>query len=196
MSDRKKFLIHIYDQLCNEINRHILVIWQSIIVLTGAIAALILESKTKIPLFILTTIVIVLVSWVIAHSLDSSYWYNRNLAMIANIERQFLEEGDLKLIHYYFGKHRPKNKMISHLKIQFYFAIGIGITSIINLICKLSLDNWCSYIPLITLIIATIVLYRFNAGCDNRYEEFIKNSPGKHIKTEGINYGIGHGGKQ
>jgi hypothetical protein len=35
-----------------------------------------------------------------------SYWYNRNLVIIANIERQFLGR---KEIHYYFGKHRKKS---------------------------------------------------------------------------------------
>ena len=53
-----------------------------------------------------------------ANLIDSSYWYNRNLVIIANIERQFLELKDLKEIHYYFGAHRPKNKMITHLKVQ------------------------------------------------------------------------------
>lgn len=57
---------------------------------------------------------------------DAAYWYNRNLVIIANIERQFLQQEDLKNIHYYFGKHRPKNKMIEHLRIQFALGNGLG----------------------------------------------------------------------
>jgi hypothetical protein len=54
-----------------------------------------------------------------------SYWYNRNLVIIANIERQFLGR---KEIHYYFGKHRKKSAMITHLKIQ--YARGLGIATL------------------------------------------------------------------
>src|SRR5829696_2585314 len=62
----------------------------------------------------------------IAHVYDAGYWYNRNLVIIANIERQFLRPEDQRNIHFYFGSHRANNKMMMHLRIQFWLGIGIA----------------------------------------------------------------------
>jgi hypothetical protein len=48
---------------------------------------------------------------------DASYWYDRNLGIIANIERQFLTKNNLNDIQYYFAEHRPTSKMLTHLRI-------------------------------------------------------------------------------
>jgi hypothetical protein len=65
-------------------------------------------------------------AWLIAHLYDASNWYNRNLAIIANIERQFLKASDLRDIQYYFGKHREKSTTLTHLMIQYALALGIA----------------------------------------------------------------------
>jgi hypothetical protein len=58
--------------------------------------------------------------------LSARAWYNRNLVIIANIERQFLTESDLHNIHYYFGKHRNKSSMLTHLRIQWHLAFWLA----------------------------------------------------------------------
>jgi hypothetical protein len=68
-------------------------------------------------------------AWLFANLYDASYWYNRNLVIIANIERQFPGHDNLKEIHYYFGKHRKKSAMITHLKIQYALGLGIATSS-------------------------------------------------------------------
>lgn len=199
MDDRKQFLIHMYNQLFNDINRHIMVIWQSIVVLTGAFAALVLQAKALIPVNISTTMIILIVSWLIAHLYDSSFWYNRNLVIIANIEKQFLKESDIQFIHFYFGKHRPKNKMISHLKIQYIFAIAIALLAIFNHLYT-EISNICScnlfsLLPYVTAVICILWLYNFKKDTDVKYKEFVSLSPGIAINTKDIDYGSGHGGK-
>src|SRR5579859_5541016 len=104
MDDRKEFLTKMYDQMFNDINTHILVIWQSVGVLIGSFAVFALSEKGIIPIDLAISLVIILASWLMAHLYDASYWYNRNLVIIANIERQFLQKDDLRQIHYYFGK--------------------------------------------------------------------------------------------
>src|SRR5690554_1590058 len=131
MSNREEFLLKMYDQMFNDINRHIMVVWQSIGVLVGAFAIFALVEKNVISLDIATSIILLLSAWLVAHLFDAAYWYNRNLAVIANIERQFLLKSDLKEIHYYFGSHRQKNKMIEHLRIQ--LSLGAALAGLVLL---------------------------------------------------------------
>src|SRR3546814_1337030 len=79
------------------------------------------------PLDVAASLIILLCAWLYAHMLDAAYWYNRNLVIIANIERLFLLNSDLQDIQYYFGAHRSKkNRMISHLKIQYALGVAVG----------------------------------------------------------------------
>jgi hypothetical protein len=92
MNDRRdEFLVQIYNQMFNDIDRHIMVVWQSVGVLVGAFAIFALVEKQIISIDIATTIIVLLCAWLYAHLLDAGYWYNRNLVIIANIERTILE---------------------------------------------------------------------------------------------------------
>lgn len=84
---RRDFLLAMYGQLMNDINRHIVVVWQSVGVLFGAFAVFALVEKQIVSLDIATSLIVILCTWVIAHVYDAGYWYNRNLVIIANIER-------------------------------------------------------------------------------------------------------------
>ncbi len=128
---RQEFLFRMYDQMFNDINRHINIIWQPITVLVGSSGLLTIGVKAIIPIDIAISLIIILVGWLIANIYDSAYWYNRNLVIIANIERQFLRREDLKQIHYYFGEHRKKNSMLTHMRIQWCLGIFIGLVIIL-----------------------------------------------------------------
>lgn len=196
---RLDFLLHMYDQLFNDINTHILVVWQSIGVLIGAFAIFALAEKNIVPVDVACSLILLIVAWLIGHLYDASYWYNRNLAMIANIERQFLQSSDLRDIHYYFGKHRQKGAMITHLRVQYWLALGIGaIVIIFHLSTRIFplLDTAaCSPIlalPYLVLVIAAVGLALLRRSCARKYEEFLSNSPGIEVDTTGISYGPGH----
>src|SRR5688572_26301844 len=107
---RNEFLVAMYNQMFNDINTHVLVVWQSAGVLVTAFAILTLVEKDVVSLDVATALVVLIAGWLLAHLHDAAYWYNRNLAIIANIERQFLGQGDLRDIHYYWGSHRAGNK--------------------------------------------------------------------------------------
>lgn len=195
-------LLKMYDQLFNDINRHIMVIWQSVGVLVGAFAIFALVEKKVIPLDIAASIILLLCAWLIAHLLDAAYWYNRNLVIIANIERQFLNRLDLQEIHYYFGAHRPKNKMIEHLKLQLALGLGLGAIVILYhffdtilpaLNCKNFAVTFLNTVPYLLVLAATAYLMELKRKLVAKYEEFITNSPGKEIDSNDINYGVGHG---
>ncbi len=202
MTEREEFLLKMYDQLFNDINRHIMVVWQSVGVLVSAFAIFALVEKNVVPTDIATCIVLLLCAWLIAHLLDSSYWYNRNLVMIANIERQFLVGSDLKEIHYYFGAHRPKNRMIDHLKLQLVLALGLGAIVLFYHLFDVLLPAFQSkspglkpmnFFPYLLVVFASWYLMDLKRKTIIKYEEFLANSPGKSIDASTVNYGVGHG---
>jgi hypothetical protein len=202
MSEREQLLLKMYDQMFSDINRHIMVIWQSIGVLVGAFAIFALVEKKVVSLDIATSIVLLLSAWLLAHLFDASYWYNRNLVIIANIERQFLKKEDLKNIHYYFGAHRPNNKMIEHLRIQ--LALGLGLGGIV--VCYHFIErvlpgfflSWSNFDPLrglpyLIIIISFFYLRYLKERTKDKYQEFINNSPGIDVDASEVSYGVGHG---
>lgn len=199
--DRKEFLLRMYDQMFNDIDTHILVVWQSVGVVVGAFAIFSLAEKNIIPTDYACALMILLCAWLIAHLYDASYWYNRNLVIIANIERQFLNVDDLKNIQYYFGKHRKKSAMIAHLRIQYYLGLGIAILFIVyhfktrvvpSLGVPLRRFELQRFLPYIFLAGATIILWLLRKNRLASYDEFLRNSPGIPVQTEGIEYGVGH----
>lgn len=202
MTEREELLLKMYDQLFNDINRHIMVVWQSVGVLVGAFAIFALVEKNVVPIDIAASIVLLLCAWLIAHLLDASYWYNRNLVMIANIERQFLSRNDLKEIHYYFGAHRPKNKMIEHLKLQFALGIGLGgIVLFYHLFEVVVPAVECNgvglkiinFVPYFLVFVSAWYLMNLKRKLVRKYEEFLRNSPGKDIDASDVSFGVGHG---
>ncbi len=204
MENREAFLIKMYEQMFNDIDRHHKIVWQVVGVLIGSFAFLALAEKGIVSLDIAVSIIVLIILWVIAHVYDSNYWYNRNLVIISNIERLFLKQSDLKDIHYYFGKHRDKNALQTSLRIQLFLTWGlIGVficyhftTRILPGISLSKGEYYFDYIrilPYITLIIFYFILVRWikNKRKSN-YIEFLKNSPGIDIDTTNIDYGDGH----
>lgn len=158
-------------------------------------------GKAILPIDVAAALIVLLGLWLLAHLEDAGYWYNRNLAIIANIERQFLKTPDLRNIHYYFGKHRGKNVMLTHLKIQYLF--GFGVVSLVLLYHFLTRvvpgfeAPWSNFEPLrclpyLALIVAGGVLFLIRTKMKRKYAEFIDNSPGIDVDTQGISYGEGH----
>lgn len=199
--DRKEFLLKMYDQMFNDINTHILVVWQSVGVVVGAFAVFALAEKNIIPVDYACSLMIMLCAWLLANLYDASYWYNRNLVIIANIERQFLGAADLKDIQYYFGKHRKKSAMLTHLKIQYFLGLGIGFLFVLYHFATRVLPgihepmrnfDFPRALPYLFLLLSVILLWRLRRNRIESYEEFLRNSPGAVVDTTGIAYGVGH----
>lgn len=122
---RFHFLLEMYKETSAHLNRHILVTWQSIGVVVGALAVFGLGDKFGVGndarLDFVTAVVTVVCAWAIAHVYDANNWFDRNLHIISNIERQFLKQEDLKNIHPYFLSHRREvssKELLLHFQIQ------------------------------------------------------------------------------
>jgi hypothetical protein len=197
--NRSEFLMVMYKELMNDINRHIVVIWQSVAVLFGAFAAFALVEKQIITLDVAATLIMILCVWVVAHVYDAGYWYNRNLVIIANIERQFLRQSDLRDIHYYFARHRAST-LITHLKIQLCLALGVAVLVLsfhfmtIMLPIYKSDKQWSFlvFLPWAAAVVGLLVWWHSARKAKARYKTFVTNSPGKEMDDTGIIHGPGH----
>jgi hypothetical protein len=202
MDDRKTFLMEMYREMFADINRQMTVVWQTVSVVVGAFALLALVEKNIVPLDIAVSLIIILSAWMYAHMLDGAYWYNRNLVIIANIERQFLLPSDQRHIQFYFGKHRSsKNRMISYFKIQAGLAVAIsGLVLAFHFSTRVfpglnSPSDQFEFprtLPYLAALASAGICLFFARDRRKSYEGFIKNSPGIDIDTTGITYGPGH----
>jgi hypothetical protein len=123
------------------------------------------------------------------------------LVIIANIERQFLNVSDLKDIHYYFGKHRAKSAMLTHLKIQYWLGIGIALLFAFYHFATRVLPGihqpprnfeFSRSLPYVFIVLSFLLLWRLRSNRIESYEEFLRNSPGVAVRTTGITFGVGH----
>jgi hypothetical protein len=199
---RAELLLHMYDQMFNDIDTHILVVWQSIATLIAGFAVLALTEKNVISIDLAIALLVLVCAWQIAHLYDAGYWYNRNLAIIANIEKLFLTSADLKDVHYYFGSHRPMNPMITHLRIQYFLGMGIAI---LVMAFHFLTRVWPGFgepmndfeptrtLPYAVALVGIYYLWKLRNQRNKSYAEFLKNSPGIKVDTKGIEYGVGHG---
>lgn len=190
---RKDFLLAMYSQMWQNINRHILVVWQSVGVLAGAFAVLALVEKNVMSLDIAVSLIILIAAWLVAHVFDASGWYDRNLLIIDNIERQFLTQQDLHDVHYYFGEHSGGRKPIEHLQVQLSFGIGIaGLVLLHHFLTRVvpgigsPISNFDPprALPYVTTAIAGMLLYRFWGKQCESYRELLAKSPGIKVETK------------
>jgi len=198
---RHELLLKMYDQMFNDINRHILTVWQTIGTIAGAVALLGLVEKRVVSMDMAVALIIIVCAWSMSHAYDSAYWYNRNLIIIANIERQFLKSSDLHDIHYYFGAHRDKNKMLTHLSIQWYFAAAVGGIAVLyhfleqvvpGFRAPLSQFQPPRVLPYVAAAAAIYGLRRLRDYRNGSYAEMLREAPGINIDNSGVTYGVGH----
>lgn len=128
---RTEFLLEMYRQTSNHLNRHVLLLWQSVALLGGAYAAFAFQEKNVISIHLATAIALLLCGWFCANVFDAYEWFDRNLVIIANIERLFLDKQDAALVHPFFLDHRKAGDLVQHFKIQLF--LGMTIAALVTL---------------------------------------------------------------
>lgn len=193
--DRKDFLIEMYKQLSNEIDRHIKVIWQIVGVLLSTFTVYALVQKNALSLDMATSILVLVSGLSVAIVIESNYWYNRNLVIISNIERQFLLDSDSKDIHYYFTKHRSNNAYLDMMVIQIIFVLVLLLIVIAyhffiqvwpyRHLCLSHFDPIKSF-PYFALIICVLWNLHFHFKRRRNYNDFKRESPGISISSQDV----------
>jgi hypothetical protein len=187
---RDQFLIAMYGEVWNNINRHLTVLWESVGVLAGAFAIFALVEKRVLPVDLAAALVVLIASWLVAHTYDANTWFNRNLVIVTNIERQFLRPEDAREIHCYFAGHREPENMLDHLIIQRDFGIGVGALVLGDHFATRVLPGvgapWGNFevqrtIPYVIAILSVVWVRRFRAKRIAKQREFLRKSPGREL---------------
>jgi hypothetical protein len=181
-----------YRQTSSHLNRHILLSWQSIGVVGGALVVFVLGDKLDLRadarLDFAIAVVVLLCAWSLAHVYDANNWFERNLHIITNIERQFLLPSDLRDVHFYFEHHRRERSeswLIQHLKIQRSMTIGLWAMLIVfhayvRFVIAPKVE-WIAFTPYAVTAICIALCYRFAKDRRRDYEHLLKRSPGARI---------------
>lgn len=189
---RDRFLIAMYREVWNNINRHLTVSWESIGVLAGAFAIFALVEKHTLPVDLATGLVVLIAGWLVAHTYDANTWFNRNLAIVTNIERQFLRSQDAEEVHYYFTSHRTPENMLDHLVIQRDFGIGVALLVLGEHFFTRVLPGISSplanfepqrTLPYLITIVSFLWIRNFRARRIARQREFLQKSPGRSVNN-------------
>lgn len=183
-----------YDQMWSNINRHITVVWQSVGVLIAAFAVYAAVGQGLISLDIATILLVITTTWLIANVYDASSWYNRNQAIITNIEKLFLYSEDLRNVHPYFAKHRDPGKMLRHLRLQLYLGYGIAAASLLYHIAERILPTFDQTatidlgktLPYAMALMGLMFIKHFRQLAEADLLDFSQRAPGVEVEPRSL----------
>lgn len=187
---RVSFLLEMYKQCSSHLNRHVSAMWQCVAVIAASAAALRVEQTS--PMFDLgVCVAITLCAWLIASTFDACNWFNRNIAIISNIEKIFLDYEDLRKVHPYFHRGIVPGKIIGHFKVQLYLAYSVGAILLgghfaLRLAPGLFYEHYLIEplrgAPYVVAVGAAIFIMKLRFKHVEHEKEFVQNSPGVEIK--------------
>src|SRR4029453_10354865 len=128
--------------------------------------------------------------WPLGHIDDASYWVNRNLLIVRNIERQFLRMKDLREIHPYFGDEPRRNKMIEHFRVQYALGIAVPATMLLyhfstrGMPANCTVDELFKLVPYIVLLVGIILVITLRTKHKESYQRLCHRSPGGELSSE------------
>jgi len=192
MDRRDEFLVSMYEKMWDNINRHLTVVWEAATIIAGAVALLALTENGVLSLDIASTLIVTIAGWAVLHAYDANAWYNRNLAIIANIERVFLKSDDDRNIHYFFRGHR-KFELLEHLRIHAFLGAAFGA---LTLLYHFSVRVWPGFgapwrnfepqrsLPYIAGVLVVVAVAVFRRHYVKKYQDFEEKSPGMSLPAD------------
>jgi hypothetical protein len=183
---REEFLLELYRQTSGHMGRHILGVWQCVGVVGAALIVFAQDKNTHLNDYA-CTLVVLLCGWLAATTLDASNWFNRNLAIITNLERLFLSPRDLTLVHHFFGKHRKAGSHAQHFGIQLFLSAAVGLLVLAYHFAErvqpssalpVPQFDWPRPLPYLTAAIVMLALFWLASHFRAKDAEFRARSPG------------------
>lgn len=196
---RADFLLKMYEVYNKEIERHFNLAWQALSIFGASIIAILATANklAGLPAFAIVSLYLFLVAWAITVVIDASFWYNRNLVVIANIERQFLVRDtanpsvdDAHNIQWYFTSHRPRNAPITYMRALLGVLCVLAIAVVVFYFLLPHMTNHDSfyiakrnYIPVVVGAICMLWIRLFAVKRNYAYAEFKSQSPGLPVAS-------------
>lgn len=166
---RDQFLLKMYDQMWGNITRHVNVVWQSIAAVGASLALFSFTTTGGLSLDYAATAIVVLAGWQVANVLDAGEWFNRNITIIGNIEREFLQPVDRRRIYPKLGRRPPLGDLERHFRIQLWLGRMLGVAVVAYHFSERVRPNFgvpgSSFelprvLPVLTLVVTFLVLVR------------------------------------
>jgi len=92
---RDEFLLRLYDNLWDSIDRVEAGMWQFIGLYAAAFGLVVLAVRGELPKEVSGVFGTIISLWGINVAINAGKWFNRNLLFVVNIEKQFLHPEDL-----------------------------------------------------------------------------------------------------
>ena len=187
MNARQEFLLTMYSEAWRNIERHILVVWQTAGVVGATFAALLFAEKVTVPFDLAISFELLVIGWLYAHILDAEFWFRRNLHIIQNIERQFLDPADASHIHPFFLPRPPGSRppSLDHLAIQKQLAralfVGVLGFHAVSAIQRAEF-GLASILPAAVSVVVIVWVGHFKVDRASKHAELERRSPGKQIE--------------
>lgn len=187
---RSEFLLAMYKAMWDNINRHITVLWQAVAVLGATFGVAFFAGRDtatwqQSPVFDLAAgLMIALSCWLVAHAIDASRWFNRNIQIIANIERSLSHL--LRIAEYPHPYMTPSlrrgSPMPAHMRIQVALAALLALTAfvahaIVRVAPVLRIDTECPFpftraLPTLSLFASLILAKHLHSRAKMKHEQF------------------------
>ncbi len=110
---KHEFILHYYDMATKDLDRHLKIGWQTIVVLGTSIATLSLGFKGDLPIPVAMIINLLLLAWCANNIIDANFWSLRAIAFLANVEAVYFRKDERKCFNMYAGEHPPWHMMES-----------------------------------------------------------------------------------
>jgi low affinity Fe/Cu permease len=189
---RFDFLMGMYSEMWGNVNRHLTVVWQSVTVLGAGLALFSLTEKHVVSTDVATGATVLICFWLMANAYVASEWFNRNQAIISNIERQFLRREDLQEINPFFDKRRKPGDMDRHIRVQ--WSLGAALAFLVLLrhffveiapAAHFSLNihdlDWEKTVPYLVFLGGLIWVGKIRRAALAAEIRFQRDSPGKNM---------------
>lgn len=194
---RFSYLTGMYSEMWGNVNRHLTVIWQSVGVLGAGLALFSLTEKHVFGTDFATAAMVLICFWLMANAYVASEWFNRNINILSNIERQFLGREDLREINPFFDRHRPAGLMVGHIRVQ--WLLGAVLASVVLIrhffveivpTAHWSLNihdlDWSKTVPYLALLGGLIGVGKIRKDGLDAERLFLRECPGKDMGDRAV----------
>ena len=96
-----------YDMATKDLDRHLKIGWQTIVVLGGSLTTLGLGFKGDLPIPLAVSINLLFLGWCAINVFNSNIWSLRAIAFLANVEAIYFRKDEKKYFNMYAGAHPP-----------------------------------------------------------------------------------------
>lgn len=188
LSKREKFLIEYYNKAWNNISRAEDAAWKMMAAYAGLIAGLSFVYD-KIGVMGFLSILIIFSFFSISISMNANLWFVRNIGIISNIEKEFLEKTDY---NYLIPRSYSKKFDFFNIHPRYWEAWWIHVFTYFLVCITLTLFLWSEVEIIKTQIFIIIgfyflgILWTIYYGylLYDRQRRFKENAKGKELKFE------------